>query len=447
MMGNLRGRFSDVTFMDFAAEGVSLKNAVGRAAREPWDVVGITAITAQIHDAAALAEGLKRKQPKTQVIVGGPHSSKVPEQTLEEFPAFDYAAVGEGEELIVEFLSALRDGRPTDSIPNLYSRRDGQIAFGGPRPFITDLDALQFPDWSQCRWSAYRGTYRWGFEKVRELPVSVNRGCPFNCIFCARFMGDQLRRRSVERVIEEIERNIIDYSMRQILFTDETFSIDYGQVSRLCEMLIGRDLNRKTDWVANTRPDMVDEPLIKLMAESGCAIMAFGADNTSDQLLETANKQMGGHHIFQAIRWCRQYGVRSQAAYIIGLPQDTEESVRRNIEEAAIRADSDCATFSILVPYPGTKVWEMAQRGEGNLVLLSRDWREYGKQQGGAMESRQLPRKKLEECHSRAYRRFYFRPRKLLSLFRVARVPRLALSLVYHRVRSAFLPHRAAGIA
>lgn len=426
--------FPDVALIDAWAEKLTLRETAARAAAFAPDLIAVSALTIQICEAAETVAEIKKAVPGARAIVGGPHASKIPADTLREFAAFDFAGAVEGEEITLELLRALRDGAAVDAVPGLYSRRGGEVVSGGPRPYIADVDALGFPEWKHFDPGAYCASFRLKSQGIREIPVHINRGCPFNCVFCAKIMGGKLRKRTIPRVVEEIERNTVDFGARQIIFTDETFTVDRGGVTALCESLIARGLHKKIEWTCDTRPDKVDEELIALMKRAGCFFMCFGADSVSDETLAAMNKNIAAHNIFSAVRMCRAHGIETQAAYIIGAPTDTAESVRGNIR-GALKVNTDFATFSIMVPYPGTKIMEMAERGEGGLRLLSKDWRLYGKQLGYALETAALSRRDLEKLQREAYSRYYLRPKKIANIFRIADLRVIFLYALAHLLR------------
>lgn len=434
IVGTIQKEFPDVAVLDAFAEKLTLKESLKKIMDFKPDVVAASALTTQIHDAAATAKELKQISPQIRTVAGGPHTSKIPGETLVEFPALDFTIAGEGELPMLELLLALRDGGDTGAIKGVYTLRKGEVVSGGPREFMQDLDSLGFPEWKHFNWNNYCASFRLKSQGCRELLVSINRGCPFNCIFCSKIMGNKIRKRSIPRVIEEMTRDMEKFGANQFLFTDETFTVDRGGVVELCEGIIQKGLHEKVSWICDTRPDMVDDELVALMKRAGCFFMCFGADSVSDEALKYMKKNASAANIFMAIRMCRKHGITTQAAYILGLPADTAESINANAR-GAVRVDSDFATFSILVPYPGTRIMEMAENNEEGLKLLSKDWRLYGKQLGYAVETKNLKRTQLEKLQRRAYYRYYLRPRKFLNIFKIADVKVIALYFISHMLR------------
>ena len=434
IIGCVQEEFPQVDWVDAYAERLGLAGTVRRIREFGPDVVAAAAYTTQMHEAAATARAVRAAGLKAKFVVGGPHTSRIPEESAREFPEFDYIAAGEGEGIVLDLLRALRNGESADNIPGIYCLRGNEVVSGGRREFIQDLDAMPLPEWKHVRWDAHCAIFALRRERIRETAICFNRGCPFNCIFCAKIMGNKVRRRSCDAVVEQMRRDVSEYGAQQILFTDETFTIDRDRSVELFEKIIRAGLPKKTRWVCITRPDKLDEELISLMKRSGCHGMCLGADSVFDETLEFMNKSTKAENIFSAIRLCRKHGILTEAGYIIGLPTDTAASVKRMIA-GAVAADSDFATFAILVPYPGTKIMDMAERGDQGLRLLSKDWRHYGKQLGCAMETDNLSRSKLEKLQRTAYYRFYLRPRKFFNAMRMADLKVVFLYLAAHILR------------
>jgi len=135
------------------------------------DVVGLSAFTEEVEDAGLIAAEVKRRAPRTRVVIGGYHASAVPERTLEEFPAFDAAVVGEGETVFCEML----ERTDWEGVAGLVVRRpDGSVVRTPVRGDLPDMDALEFPAWELADTSRYLG----------RIPVETSRTCPFGCSFC-----------------------------------------------------------------------------------------------------------------------------------------------------------------------------------------------------------------------------------------------------------------------
>jgi radical SAM superfamily enzyme YgiQ (UPF0313 family) len=165
--------------------------------------------------------------------------------------------------------------------------------------------------------------------------------------------------------------------------------------------------------------------------------MCFGIESGNREILRLNQKN---HELSQATEvrnWARDLKIECAFTFILGLPYDTAETMQETVA-AALKLDPDFVSFAILVPFPGTRAAEMAVKGEGGLKLLSVDWRDYGKQIGRAHTITGLSRYQLEKIQRRALMKFYFRPRRIFNLPRVASIKSLPFYL-FHHLKSGLL--------
>src|SRR3990172_4234056 len=177
----------DAHIVEAAGRNLSIGATLDELAGIKPDLVGITATTLSIFNANETARAVHKMDPGTVTVVGGPHVSAVPEETLARFPDFDMAVLGEGEETLVELLRALSDGRDLSTVAGLAIRADGGVKVTGHRAMIKDLDSLPFPAWDLL--TDFPGAFRPAPFRYRKLPAATlvtSRGCPNRCIFCDR---------------------------------------------------------------------------------------------------------------------------------------------------------------------------------------------------------------------------------------------------------------------
>jgi len=415
LAGYLRARGVKVGIVDAMFDRLTLEETVRRVVDAAPRLVGLTAMTHEIRRAAEVARAIRRQLPGAIFVIGGPHCTALPERTLEEFDVFDFGVFGEGEETLLELWSALakreqekeKDEAVLERIAGLVWRRGGgnsggEIVRNKPRPWIQDLDALPQPAWDL-----------YGPSEVYQIFAS--RGCPFQCIFCMRVLGDEARFRSPKNVADEFEAVVERYHPRQIDFSDETFTLRRGWTLEICDELIRRGLHRKVRWFANGRVNTVDEELLRRMREAGCVRIGFGIESGNEEILRAAQKGTTVVQVEKAIAACKRVGLEVEAFYILGFPGETRRTALDTIRLAA-RLNTTTAAFGIMVPYPGTRVAEMAAAGEGGYRLLSRDWSAYDKHLGNALELATLSRRDLERLQARAYLWFYLRNLRVKDL-------------------------------
>jgi radical SAM superfamily enzyme YgiQ (UPF0313 family) len=383
-------------YIDMVMDGATIEELLDYVARTKPAMVGFTAFTIQIQTAGMIATQIKRVAPSTRICVGGSHATAMPKQTLEEFPSFDFVVCGEGERLLPMLFDSLGDEEELAKLPGVVTRSGGNPKWSP----ITNLDDLPFPSWDEFDLSKYPGTYP--HRTKLELPMISGRGCPFRCVFCCRALGDVVRRRSVRSVIAEIERNIEAFGCESIAFLDETFVLNKKWSDEFFAAMIARRLNKRITWSCSTRVSNTSPELFRRMREAGCYYVFFGLESADDATLKIINKGITVEQMRNAVKWTKQAGIIPVGAFIIGLPGDTEEHVRKAISLAE-ELDLYSVTFPIAVPFPGTVLRDMAMNKEYGMKIISDNWDHYGKQEPGVMDSEELPWSKRRALQKFAY--------------------------------------------
>lgn len=381
------------------------------------DFLGVTATTYQIYDAANLCQLAKSVYPEITTIIGGYHAGAIPKQTLEEFPSFDYAVFGEGEETCRELVQSVRERRSASQITGIAWRDGDNVIKNEARPYFKDMDEIGFPDFSFFPMNKYRATYtiRRG---IIEVPIATMRGCPYSCNFCFRSMGQKVRYRSVEKIVDEIKRDVNEYGAKQLIFIDDTLTLAKERIKEMSRRMVKERLHEKVSWIGETRVDHVDKELFREMAKAGCRVLSFGVESGNQAVLDACEKRQTLDEIKQAFAWAKEAGIRIHASFIIGQAYETVETINDTIR-MGIDLDPHYVSYCILTPFPGTEVPDLAERGVGGLKYLSKDWKAFGKQTGKALELESVPRQKLESLQRKGYFKFFIRPAKILNMFQL----------------------------
>ncbi|HSW44994.1 MAG TPA: radical SAM protein [Phycisphaerae bacterium] len=362
-------------------------------------LVGITAMTHEITLAAELCRDIQAVLPETITMVGGPHTTALPDDTLAEFPAIDVAVRGEGEHTACELAAAIDGGNPRhtwSAIAGIAYRDDGRIVRNADRPFIQDLDTLPFPAWDLFP----KPPNGWG--------LYAGRGCPFRCAFCQRVLGSRIRMRSVDNLMAEIEELEARTGQPTSWFQDETFGVNRRWTHELLDRLIERNgrRGRVWRWKANSRANLADRPLYRKMKQAGCTMLDFGIESGNPQILRRIHKNITPTQARQAIAAARSAGLKTNAFFIIGHPGETWATALQTVRFAPL-CGADSIAVGVMVPYPGTEIWNLAVRRQWGYRLLSRDWRLYDKYFGDALASRHLSHREMELLQSLTYLAFY----------------------------------------
>ncbi|MBT3362710.1 MAG: radical SAM protein [Chloroflexi bacterium] len=396
----------NISVIDAKFEGVGLAVLEKRLSKQKIDVIGITAMTHEVSQAQKIAQMIKRISPSTTVVFGGAHTTALPRQTLEEFADVDIAAFGEGEQTLYELIVAIEKGEPFSGINGIGFRADGQIIISQSRPQMTDLNALPLPAWDL-------------FPKSPTYPIMTARGCPFQCNFCMRVMGSKIRKRSTQNVMQEIQANIEEHDARNIHFVDETFTINKKFTHELLDMMIDAGIHKKIKWVAQSRVDLADYDLFVKFKDAGCEWLGLGVESGNSEILKASRKGITLEQALQAVKFAKKAGLKTGSYFIIGHPNETRKSIMDTLNFAA-KLNTTTVAFGIMVPYPGTDIYDMANSGGGKYKIISPEWDDFNKTIGNSLELEGLSRKELEKLELLGYFKFYllnFRVLDFLKLF------------------------------
>lgn len=383
-------------YVDMVMDSVSVEELLKIVNKQKPSLIGFTAFSVQIKAAGAIAAKIKNQTPDSRICVGGPHAQALPRETLEEFPAFDFVVCGEGETILPQILDCIGNINELSRIPGVVTR--GKTDYSSVR--IKEIDSIPFPAWEEFNLNNYLGTYP--HRTKRELPMITGRGCPFLCTFCCNALGNEPRQRSVDSVLQEIERNIDEFGCESIAFLDESFNLSKKWLQEFCAELIRRGLNKKITWSCSMRVSGNSYEMFQLFRKAGCYYTFFGFESADESTLKRIKKGTKISQMRDSVKWAKQAGIVPVGAFIIGLEGSTEDEVFKAIELGK-ELDLYSITFPIAVPFPGTKLRELALKNKYGLRVMHNNWSDYGKQDPGVMESDDLTWTRRRELQKIAY--------------------------------------------
>jgi radical SAM superfamily enzyme YgiQ (UPF0313 family) len=368
------------------------------------DVVGITSVTPSIYEAYKVAETAKKVREDCTVVLGGPHATFMPRQTMEECKYIDIIVRGEGEETTKELIENIEKGASLNEVKGITFREKNEIIDAEPRPFIKNIDDIPFPSRDLLPMHLYK------FNGVKYTTMLTSRGCPFKCSFCSssRLFGGYWRERSPENVLEEMKIIYEEYNIRNIEFMDDTFTLNQERAEKICDEIIKQGWN--ISWGASSRVDTLSKKLVEKMKKAGCWILFLGIESGSQKILDTIGKRITLEQVKKAVKILKDAGIQVLGSFIIGFLQDTTETIKETIKFAK-SLNLDYAEFSILTPYPGTPIFDYAKK---NNMLLTENWSKYQAIEPivkieGASE------KEIKALFQKAYITFYLRPRIVME--------------------------------
>lgn len=402
--------------LDSTSLGLDQLATVNRIRSLAPRVIGITATTSAIHSAALLASSAKEALPSAIAIVGGPHVSAIPEETMSVFPQFDIGVLGEGEDTLIDILSSSEN---TEGIPGTIFRRGVQSAMAAPRPLIENLDTIPYPAWDLLE--GFPRGYRPAPFRFRKLPASylvTSRGCPMRCAFCDRSVfGKSCRFFSVDYVFAMMRTLRDKFGVQEIAFEDDSFTANKTRIVSLCERLIREGL--RSSWTCLGRVDVVEQEILRLMHRAGCWQISFGLESGDQGILQAMKKGANLDQARNAVETAARCGIHTKGFFIVGFPGESTASVERSIAFAKSLRLHDI-TVSQFTPFPGTDIFSSfteASKDAWNwrtMNLVNSVYVPEGMTSGGLCDSAR-----------RFSREFYLRPRIIWSyLLRVVGNPR-----------------------
>lgn len=327
----------DVTILDAQALKLSVNETIRKIIELQPDVVGFTLYTTFIpvvsHIGAKLKEIYSENGKNIIILVGGSHATITREKVLGEYPPFDIACIGEGEETFAEILDALLNGKDLRNVKGIVFReKDGWVIPTERRPFISDLDSLPIPDWSLL--PPLEKYYRPAGDSLKRAPsagIVTSRGCNGKCYFCNPWqLGNKIRYHSAEYVYRMIVDLMHNHGIRDIYIQDDTFVMNRDNVMEFCKILI----DKKTDltWACHGRVDHIDKDLLRAMKRAGCWQIALGLESGSQRILDNINKGTTVEQNYKVLKLCREAGMDVKGLFMIGCFGENHETVKETID-------------------------------------------------------------------------------------------------------------------
>ncbi len=322
------------------------------------DVVGTTAITPSIYVAEQTLKIAREVAPDCVTVLGGVHATFMFRQVLTEAPWIDTIVRGEGEEIVVNLMQAIAEGRwPEDrhSIHGLAFIDGDEIKATQAASTVKDLDGIT-PDWSILEWDKYIYV---PLNRRVAIP-NMARGCPFTCSFCSqwKFWRDY-RVRDPIKVVDEIEDLVNNHGVGFFILADEEPTINRKKFIQFCEELIARGLPERIQWGINTRVTdiMRDKELLPFYRKAGLVHVSLGTEAAAQLKLDQFNKETTVEQNKEAIRLLREADIFTEAQFIVGLDNETAETLEETFQ-MAWDWQPDLANWAMYTPWPFTPLFQ-----------------------------------------------------------------------------------------
>ena len=399
------GMIPDSKVLDAPPHKVSIDQTVAMAS--DFELLVLFTSTPGFHVDVKIAEMMKDLNPKLKVAFVGPHVTVRPEESLRCSTAIDFIVKKEFDYQIRDYAM----GKPLDQIPSVVFRKNGGFQHNLDMPPIEDLDALPWVTKVYKRDLDFR-RYNVPFLLNPYISFYTTRGCPAQCTFCLwpqTHSGHRWRLRSSDDIVNECRYALENFpGLKEIFFDDDTFNYQKARTIELCSKL--KDL--KFTWSCTSRVT-TDYDTLKAMRDAGCRLLIVGYESGDQQILKNIKK---GATIDMARRFtanCKKLGLTIHGDFIVGLPGETHETIRKSIDFAK-ELDVETIQVSIGHPFPGTEFYDHVKKN--GLITIDEKMTDDAGHQLPNYQYPGLDRAELVDWVERFYGEFYFRPKVALRL-------------------------------
>jgi len=326
-------------------------NFCGKIETTAPNIVAYSAHSCSI-DRISKANEVARAKSSFVSIIGGPHATFCPEETLAR--GFDACCIGEGEYTFKDFLARIDANEPYDDVKGLITLNQKKVTV---RRLIENLDELPFPDRDLVLSNTMIGN-------TSKKAFFSSRGCPFQCTYCLnpafklmyKGKGRYVRRFSVDRLIDEIQYVRSRYRLDFVKFDDDIFAIK--EDIWLEEFSKKYSEKVKLPFNCLVRLDHINDNILELLKQAGCYSITTSVDSVSEQVREEVlDRRMSNELLVRNLRKIRSYDIRTFVNFILGLPKATIEDELQSIDIAK-QSNATYVNYTFLVPFPGTTIWK-----------------------------------------------------------------------------------------
>jgi radical SAM superfamily enzyme YgiQ (UPF0313 family) len=368
--------------------------------------VGLTATTPDIGLSLEVCRLVKDHNASIVTIMGGPHVSALPEEVAQN-SYVDYVVVGDGEKPLQEIIE--REKSRVLAGVKVADSHNPPATEKIIRGFMPDLSTYPMPAHDLLDYSNYlftdpsRGQYK-------TASVMSSWGCPYNCTFC--FHNKRLRYRKIDDFISEIEYLYREKGVRYFFVYDDTFLVKNSRVLEIAKRIKSSGM-KDARFQCQSRADLVTPDVIKALRQANFVRVSMGVESGSTTMLEMIKKGVTKEDYIEACRILYDHGIEPRASFIVGLPYETRQTIMETINFAK-ELNFLAANFTIMTPYPGTQMYEMALKGEGlhfSRPEYARQWSIYRRWGKAFVETDELSANDLEHLREKAVIEFYSQPK------------------------------------
>jgi radical SAM superfamily enzyme YgiQ (UPF0313 family) len=384
----------DVSVLDLQITDLDPDQLESELSRTNADIVGVTTSTLTYWPAVEVVKAAKKVLPDCMTILGGPHVTALPDQTLSESPEVDIIVRGEGERTVLELakLAGKANAATLNEIDGITFRKGGHISHTPDRGFIENLDELPHPAYK------FFPLDRYSMAGKNYLPIMTSRGCPFQCTFClaSKMCGTHFRTRSPPKVLDELEWLRDTHHADIVAFYDDTFTVDKKRANEICDLMKQRKFD--LPWDCRTRVDQINKEILIKLRNANCKLVHFGVESGSQIMLDAMKKRTTVEKNAWAINLAKEVGISVAISVVVGYPGETPQMLKQTFDFIK-QTKPDFVYVCQAIPYPGT---ELLQTLKTQGIKVSSDWNHFD-EQSPVFENDLLTPQQIDEVRGKFY--------------------------------------------
>lgn len=399
----LRKNGVKVSLLDFTIEDTAklsfdeiIETHIKEFGEPNW--IGISVCTPVSYSAYNVSDLCKKLYPNSMIVLGGPHVTVLHDKIFDECNSADYLITGEGEFTLNDLITK-NDTSPS----NLFIRdadKDREII----KAKTVDLSVLEMPAFDLLKFDKYTPPPASIHSKHPGIGIITSRGCPFQCTFCAKTAGSNLRFIPIPKVIEQIKYLQAKFGIQQFHFYDDTITCRKEYIVELCKTMLEEKLD--LHWSCFARVDTVDEEILTYMKKAGCFVVMYGAESMDEGILKSVKKGITVPQIKKALELTSKVKIESRVSVIIGTPNETKETIDKTKKEI-LKLNTDFLQVFIAIPMPGSQFYIDAKKEDR---VISENWEDYNLSKV-LYKHPVFSEKELFKIQRNLYLSFYLRPK------------------------------------
>lgn len=319
--------------------------------------VATSAITCTLPDAIVILETAKKINPSITTLLGGIHPTFMDEEVFRLTDSVDFIIKGEGEKTLSELLKITEGGGDISTVKGLAYKKDNIIIRTQKRPLMQAGELDNLPKaWDLLDWEDYNYFI---IPDSRLGAIDTSRGCTKDCTFCSqrKFWEQEWRGRSPEGIVKDVETLKNRYDVNVILLTDDYPTLDRERWERFLDLIIEKRLG--IYFLMETRVEDIlrDENILPKYRKAGIIHIYIGTEATDQSTLDMFKKDVKVADAKKALRLLDEHGIITETSMILGLPDETEKSIKKTLTLAK-KYNPDFCHFLAISPWPYADIYE-----------------------------------------------------------------------------------------